>query len=76
MSVLEKAVANLADALDHLERRLDDRFDNDANAADDMAAARRQAHAAKAHTEEASRGVGAAIEDVKSLLAKYENSKG
>ena len=76
MSALENAVQVLADALEELESKLEHRIaDADADS-DAIIAARREAHAAKARLHEASDVVGAAIEDVKSLLAGAGPSSG
>lgn len=69
MSVVEKAVIDLANALDALETKLEGRFDDELAGTEEMDAARRQAKAAKARAEEASRDLGGAIADLKSLLA-------
>jgi len=76
MTVLEKAVRNLADALESLESRLDARLD-DASAGDEaLTAARKQAAAARKQTDNAARGVAAAISDLKTILDSDENGKG
>ncbi len=68
MSVVEKAVIDLANALDALESKLDSRLDDQMASSEDIDAARRQAKAAKARAEEASKDLGEAIADVKALL--------
>lgn len=68
MTVLEKAVGDLAQALETLESKLEDLLDDNNADQDAIAAARLQAHAARRHTAEAGQGVSAAIADVKSLL--------
>jgi len=72
MTVLEKAVVDLANALDNLEARIEGKFDDQSASGDAIDAARRQARAAREHAENASKGVGAAISDLKMLL---ENNK-
>ncbi len=77
MSVIEKAVVDLANALDTLEAKIETRLDEQNVSGDAISAARRQARAAKDQAEIASKGVGAAISDIKALLAKSEtNGKG
>ncbi|MEX6632435.1 hypothetical protein [Hyphococcus lacteus] len=76
MTVLEKAVRNLADALEALESKLDGRLDDLAANDDVISAAKRQASAARYQTENASREVAAAISDIKSLLDTDEAKKG
>lgn len=68
MSVLEKAIVDLANALDALEGKVVDRLENETAHTEDIAAARRQARSARAQTELAAKGVGAAIADLKALL--------
>jgi len=68
MTVLEKAVDNLAQALETLETRLEGLLDDQSARHDAAAAARAQAQAARKHTAEAGQGVTAAIADIKSLL--------
>ncbi|NOX83736.1 MAG: hypothetical protein GXP06_12280 [Alphaproteobacteria bacterium] len=68
MSVIEKAVIDLANALDTLEAKIDGKFDDHAASSDAIVAARRQAQTARTHAETAAQGVGAAISDIKALL--------
>ena len=74
MSALEEAVKSLAGALDALETRLDDRLGD--FAADAIDAARRQARTARAHAADASEGLAAAIDDLKSLLNEDGRPRG
>lgn len=77
MTVLEKAVIDLANALDNLETKIEGKFDDQSASGDAVDAARRQARAAREHAENASKGVGAAISDLKALLdANAANGKG
>lgn len=76
MTVLEKAVRNLADALEALETKLDGRLDDLSASEDLISAARRQAITARKQTENASRGVSAAISDLKAILAEDDSKKG
>ena len=73
MTLLEKSVRNLADALEALETKLDERLDDLAASGDAVAAAKRQATAARQATTHASRGVAAAISDLKAILAEDED---
>ena len=68
MTVVEKAVLDLANALDNLEAKLETRLDEGVASTEQIDAAKRHAHAARAHTETASSGLGAAISDLKALL--------
>lgn len=70
MSILEKSVVNLANALDNLEARLNGRLDDHSAAGESMDAARRQARAARLHAEEASNGLAGAIADLKALIGE------
>ena len=72
MSVVEKAVVDLANALDKLESKLEHRLDDHTARQEEIDAARRQATTARARTEEASQGVGAAIADIKALLEAHK----
>ncbi|WP_411816491.1 hypothetical protein [Hyphococcus sp. DH-69] len=76
MTVLEKAVRNLADALEALESKLDGRLDDLAANDETISAAKRQASAAREQTENASREIGAAISDLKAILEADEAKKG
>ncbi len=68
MTVVEKAVLDLANALDNLEAKLETRLDEGLANTEQIEAARRHAQAAQAHTKTASSGLGAAISDLKTLL--------
>ncbi|WP_411819476.1 hypothetical protein ABFZ85_11640 [Hyphococcus formosus] len=76
MTVLEKAVRNLADALEALESKLDGRLDDLTANDETISAAKRQASAAREQTENASREIGAAISDLKGILEADEAKKG
>ena len=69
MTILEKAVSDLAGALENLESKLDERIDGGDADRDTAIAASRQAKAAHAQTSQASEDIAAAIDDVKTLLA-------
>jgi len=73
MTLLEKSVRNLAEALETLESKLDDRLDDLSAGSDTIAAAKRQALAARKQTDNASRGIAAAISDLKSILSDDED---
>ena len=75
MTVLEKAVRNLAQAIETLESRLDARLDDESATEETVAAARRQAQAASKQMDNASRGVAAAINDLKAILAEDDLKK-
>ncbi len=75
MTVLEKAVRNLAQAIETLESRLDARLDDESATEETVAAARRQALAASKQMDSASRGVAAAINDLKAILAEDDLKK-
>lgn len=68
MSILEKSVADLANALDNLEAKLDGRLDDYSADGERIDAARRQARAARARAEEAARGLADVVADLKALL--------
>lgn len=70
MSVLEKAVSNLAEALETLETRLEEKTEEQAADREALAALRGRAAAAAKHTREAGQGVTAAISDVEALLSR------
>lgn len=74
MTILESAVQNLADALDALETKLDEQMAESAGYKDFVDAARRQARVARAHTGEASRELGRAIDDIKAILSEGDES--
>ncbi len=75
MTVLEKAVRSLAEAIETLESRLDSTLEGAALNEEAIAAARRQALAARKQTDNASRGVAAAISDLKAILADDDQKK-
>lgn len=75
MTLLEKSVRNLADALEALETKLDERLDDLAASSDAIVAAKRQASTARKATDHASRGVAAAISDLKAILADDEDEE-
>lgn len=68
MSVLERAVAELADALDTLETQISDKLDG----ADgpDADAIRRHVSSARGRADAASEEVAAIITDIKNLLGE------
>ena len=75
MTVLEKAVQSLAEAIEALESRLDARLET-ANGSDEaVAAAKRQAMAARKQTDNAAQGVAAAISDIKAILAEDDRKR-
>ncbi len=77
MSILEKSVSDLADALEALESTLEGQL-NDVSAKNDLIdAARRQARAAQGHTASAGSDLSGAISDLKILLDDHKpESKG
>mgnify|MGYP000622109810 CR=1 FL=1 len=75
MTVLEKAVQSLAEAIEALESRLDSRLDDAAANDEAVEAARRQAMAARKQTDSASKGVAAAIADLKLILTEDDGKK-
>ncbi|WDI32406.1 hypothetical protein PUV54_04260 [Hyphococcus flavus] len=75
MTLLEKSVRNLAEALETLESKLDDKLEDLSASQDAIDAAKRQAVAARKQTDHASRGVAAAISDIKAMLADDEDRK-
>lgn len=77
MTILEKAVLDLANALETLETKLDGRLDDQSARTELSEAVRRQARTARAHATEAGRDLAGAISDLKTLLGDHENkSKG
>ena len=70
MSVLENAVANLANALESLETNLERRRTDQDASGDEVDASRRQARSARGHTKDASRVLNKSIADLKALLAE------
>ena len=75
MTVLEKAVQSLAEAIETLESRLDARLEDGAANGEAITAARRQAGAARKQTENAAKGVAAAISDLKTILAEDDRKR-
>ncbi len=75
MTVLEKAVRSLAEAIEALESRLDSQLDDAAANDEAVEAARRQAMAARKQTDSASKGVAAAITDLKLILTEDDRKK-
>lgn len=69
MSALEDAVETLANALDALEAKLDERLGDLAHYADAVDAARRQARTARTHAGEAAEGLAEAISELKALIS-------
>ncbi|MEM8936375.1 MAG: hypothetical protein AAGC77_08215 [Pseudomonadota bacterium] len=69
MTMLEKAVRDLAGALETLEETLEQRLDETAAGREQIAAARLQAQAARTHADEASKGLNDAVRDLKAILA-------
>lgn len=76
MTVLEKAVQSLAEAIETLESRLDARLDDASANEETVTAARRQAAVARKQTDTASQGVAGAISDLKAILAEDDRKKG
>ncbi|WP_425410152.1 hypothetical protein [Hyphococcus sp.] len=74
MTLLEKSVRNLADALEALETKLDARLGDLDASSDSIASAKRQAQTARKATDHASQGVAAAITDIKSILAEDDGA--
>jgi len=68
MTVLENAVANLANALETLESRLEARFHDRSATSDDLDANHRHTRAARGHAAEAGRGLTKSIDALKALL--------
>lgn len=69
MTLLENAVGDLANALEKLETKLEEKFDDQLSDREAVAAAKRCAKTAREHTTAANAGLGAAITDLKALLA-------
>lgn len=77
MTVLEKAVLDLANALETLETKLEGRLDDQSADGETIEAARGQARAARNHAATVSRELSGAIGDLKSLLDDHDTaSKG
>lgn len=72
MAILERAVSDLADALDALEGKINDRLSGDETNAHSAVAVARHARTAREKTEEASDALSAAIGDLKSLLQEED----
>jgi chromosome segregation ATPase len=70
MAEVEAAVKALSSALDALEARLGERIDDLAHHEEAVDAARRHARGARAAAGEASDLIGAAISDLRALLAR------
>lgn len=68
MTVLEKAVLNLANALETLEEKLESRLDDQSADGEAIEAARGQARAARGHATAVSRELSGAIDEIKALL--------
>ncbi|MAW79232.1 MAG: hypothetical protein CMI63_03260 [Parvularcula sp.] len=75
MTMLEKAVQNLAEAIEALETRLDLRLEAADGSNETAAAARRQAAAARKQAGHAAQGVAAAISDLKAILAEDDRKR-
>jgi cell division septum initiation protein DivIVA len=69
MGILEKSVIDLANALDNLESKLEHSLDDRSASGDRIAAARRQARAARENAAKAARGLSDAIDDLRGLIA-------
>ncbi len=77
MTILEKAVLDLANALETLESKVEGRLDDQSARAELSEAAKRQARTAREHATEAGRDLAGAIDNLKSLLdAHGANPKG
>jgi len=68
MTILEKSVIDLADALEVLESKLESQLSDAAAKSDLIDAARQQAKTAQGHTASAGRDLSGAIGDIKALL--------
>ena len=68
MTLLEKAVKDLADALDDLELAIDDRLDSRTLDSQSLDAMRKTAGDAKLHTQNAAAGLADAISELKTIL--------
>ncbi len=75
MSLLERAVADLADALDTLEAKIGDRFSSDQAGGDDADAASRHIRSARSRAERASSELADAIGDLKSMIGDADRGK-
>ncbi len=77
MSILEKSVSDLADALETLESKIEGQLNDTSAKSDLIDAARRQARAAQGHTASAGSDLSGAISDLKILLDDHKpESKG
>lgn len=74
MSILEKAVSELADALDALETRIGDRAAQDADGAGDMTAVRRHVRAARARTDDAASDLSDVINELHAISGAKDKS--
>jgi len=72
MSILEKSVVDLANALDNLEAKLNGRLDDHTASDERILAARAQARAARQHAATAASGLAGAIDDLKALIEKTD----
>ncbi|MEM8770464.1 MAG: hypothetical protein AAGD92_02335 [Pseudomonadota bacterium] len=68
MSILEKAVADLADALDALEDRISDRMDDQPAGAEAALGAARHARIAREKADAASRELSAVMRDLRDMI--------
>lgn len=68
MTILEKAVSDLADALDELETKVAACLDDQNQSEERAGEARRHAQSARTYAQEASSGVADAIAKIKNLL--------
>ncbi|MHA7872052.1 MAG: hypothetical protein ACX939_06870 [Hyphococcus sp.] len=76
MTVLEKAVLDLAKALETLEQKVETRLDDTSADGEALASAKSRARAARNHATGASRTLAGAIDDLKALLQEDTNGKG
>ena len=72
MTVLEKAVLNLAGALETLETKLESRLNDHSADGESFDAARARARAARDQAQNVSKELSGAIDDLKSLLKDYD----
>ncbi len=77
MTILEKSVIDLANALEGLEAQIESQQDDSAAKSDLIASARKQSRAAQGHATNAGRDLSGAIDELKALLSdQTPNSKG
>jgi hypothetical protein len=76
MSILERAVADLADALDTLEAKIGDRFNNEDAGGADAEATTRHIRSARGRAERASNELADAIADLQILIGDAGKDKG